>query len=141
MESSKHIGILLWKVNGTVRKPPQHGQQGQEQGQEQASSLQQGYQQQFFRNRMPPQHRQHQNTGQPQCDPSAMDVDRNQAQRLPMKCFKCNGLGHMAKKCQRNLDVRGMTYEEMAEHFETAATAAKDHKKLVKKKDFPAATQ
>jgi len=36
------------KVNGTVRKPPQHGQQGQGQGQEQASSLQQGYQRQFF---------------------------------------------------------------------------------------------
>jgi len=46
------------KVNGTVRKPPQHGQ-----GQEQALSLQQGYQWQFFRNQTPPQHGQHQNTG------------------------------------------------------------------------------
>ena len=61
------------KVNGTVRKPLQHGQQGQEQGQEQASSSQQGYQQQFFRNQMLPQH------GQLQHDPNAMDVDRNQA--------------------------------------------------------------
>ena len=69
------------KVNGTVRKPPQHGQ-----GQGQASSLQQGYQQQFFRNQMLPQH------GQPQHDPNAMEVDRNQARRPPMKCFKCNGL-------------------------------------------------
>jgi len=32
------------KVNGTVRKPPQHGQQGQGQGQGQALLLQQGYQ-------------------------------------------------------------------------------------------------
>jgi len=86
------------KVNGTVRKPPQHGQQGQGQGQGQASS-QQGYQQQFFRNQTPPQHRQCQNAGQPQHDPNAMDVDRNQVRRPPMKCFKCNGLGHMAKEC------------------------------------------
>ena len=89
------------KVNGTVRKPLQHGQ---EQGQ--ASLLQQGYQQQFFRNQMPPQHGQRQNTGQLQRDPNAMNVDRNQARRPPMKCFKCNGLGHMAKECWRNLDVR-----------------------------------
>jgi len=32
------------KVNGTVRKSPQHGQQGQGQGQGQTSFLQQGYQ-------------------------------------------------------------------------------------------------
>jgi len=59
---------------------------------------------------------------------------------LSMKCFKYNGVGHMAKECQRNLDIRGMMYEEMAEHFEAAATAAKDHEKLVKKKNFPTTT-
>ena len=126
------------KVNITVKKPPQHDQQGQGQGQ--ALSTQQGYQQQFFRNQMLPQYGQSQNTGQPQCDPNAMDVDRNQAQRPPMKCFKCNGLGHIAKEWQRNLDIRGMTYKEMAEHFEAAA-AAKDREELMKKKDFSAATQ
>jgi len=47
----------------------------------------------------------------------------------------------MEKECRRNLDVRGMTYEEMAEHFEAAAAAAKNHEELTKKKDFPAATQ
>jgi len=47
----------------------------------------------------------------------------------------------MAKECQRNLDVRGMMYEEMAEHFEATAAAAKDCEELAKKKDFPAATQ
>ena len=61
------------KVNGTVRKLLQHGQQGQGQGQGQALSLQQGYQQHFFRNQTPPQH------GQLQRDSNAMDVDRNQA--------------------------------------------------------------
>ena len=58
-----------------------------------------------------------------------------------MKCFKCNDLGHMTKECQRNLDVRGMMYEKMAEHFEAATTAAKDHEELAKKKDFSTTTQ
>jgi len=35
-----------------------------------------------------------------------------------------------------------MTYKEMAEHFEAAATAAaKDCEELTKKKDFPTAIQ
>jgi len=129
------------KVNRTVRRPPQYGQQEQGQGQGQASLSQQGNQWGFFRDQTLPQHGQHQDPKQLQHDPNMMDVDRNQARGLPMKYFKCNGLGHMARDCQRNLDVRGMTYEEMAEHFEAAAAAAKDHEKLVKKKDFPATTQ
>jgi len=67
------------KVNGTVRKPPQYGQQGHGQEQGQASSSLQENQRQFFRNQVLPQHGQHQNTGQLQRDPNAMDVDRNQA--------------------------------------------------------------
>jgi len=85
---------------------------------------------------VPPQHGQHQNTGQLQHDPNAMDVDRNQARRPPLKCFKCNGLGYMARDCQRQLDVRGMTYDQMAEYFEEMKAAAKDHEELAKKKDF-----
>jgi len=126
------------KVNGTVRKPLQYGQQ--EQGQGQASSSQEN-QQQFLRNQVPPQHGQRQNTGQLQCDPNAMDIDRNQAQRPPLKCFKCNGLGHMARHCQRQLDIRGMTYDQMAEYFEEMKAAAKDREELAKKKDFPDAAQ
>ena len=90
---------------------------------------------------MPPQHGQHQNTGQLQCDPNAIDIDRNQAQRPPLKCFKCNGLGHMARDCQRQFDVRGMTYDQMAEYFKEMKAAAEDRKELVKKKDFPNAAQ
>jgi len=47
----------------------------------------------------------------------------------------------MAKEYRRNLDVRGMMYEEMAEHFEATAAAAKDREELTKKKDFSTATQ
>jgi len=90
---------------------------------------------------VPPQHGQCQNTGQLQCDLNAMDVDRNQARRPPLKCFECNGLGHMARDCQRQLDIRGMTYDQMAEYFEEMKAAAKDHEELVKKKDFPNAAQ
>jgi len=129
------------KVNGTVRKPPQYDQQGHGQEQGQTSSSSQGNQRQFFRNQVPPQHGQHQNTGQLQCDPNAMDVDRNQARRPPLKCFKCNGLGHMARDCQRQLDVRGMTYDQMAEYFEEMKAAAQDREELAKKKDFPDVAQ
>jgi hypothetical protein len=99
------------KVNGTVRKPPQYGQGQKEPQSGQGSSSQQGYQRQFFRNQAPPQQAQRQNTGQPQRDPNAMDVDRNRAQRPPMKCFKCNGIRTYGKRlpktigCQRN-DIR-----------------------------------
>jgi len=125
------------KINRTVRKPPQYGQQGQGQ----ALSLSQGNQQQFFRNQVLLQHGQHQNTGQLQYDPNRMDIDRNQVRRPPLKCFKCNGLGHMARDCQRQLDVRGMTYDQMAEYFEEMKVAAKDCEELAKKRDFPDAAQ
>jgi len=47
----------------------------------------------------------------------------------------------MARDCQRQLDVRGMTYDQMAEYFEEMKAAAKDHEELAKKKDFPDAAQ
>ena len=71
---------------------------------------------------MPPQHGQCQNTKQLQRDPNAMNVD-------------------MARDCQRQLDVRGMTYDQMAEYFEEMKAAAKDREELAKKKDFPDAAQ
>jgi len=42
----------------------------------------------------------------------------------------------MARDCQRQLDVRGVTYNKMAEYFEEMKATAKDCKELAKKKDF-----
>ena len=47
----------------------------------------------------------------------------------------------MARDCQRQLDVRGMTYDQMAEYFEEMKAAAKDHEELVKKNNFPNVAQ
>jgi len=47
----------------------------------------------------------------------------------------------MARDCQRQLDVRGMTYDQMAEYFKEMKAAARDCKELTKKKDFPDAAQ
>jgi hypothetical protein len=81
-------------------------------------------------------------------DPNAMDVDtdlnrgqRGQQKRPPMKCFKCNGLGHFARDCRSQLNVRTMTYDEMREHFEQAEAARKDREVIRAKEDFPDATQ
>ena len=72
-------------------------------------------------------------------DPNAMDVDagrqqqqqqQQQVRRPQIKCFKCNGLGHMARDCRSKLDIRAMTYEEMREHFEQAEAARKDREEI-----------
>jgi len=49
--------------------------------------------------------------------------------------------GHMARDCQRQLDVRGMTYNQMAEYFKKMKASAKDQEELAKKKDFSNAAQ
>ena len=74
-------------------------------------------------------------------DPNAMDVDRTRQQMPPIKCFKCNKLGHMARDCKGRLDVRAMTHDEMMDYFEEQLTARKDREELKKKQDFPPATQ
>ncbi|KDQ24119.1 hypothetical protein PLEOSDRAFT_1086421 [Pleurotus ostreatus PC15] len=53
-------------------------------------------------------------------DPNAMDVDRSQ--RGLIHCYKCGGLGHMARDCKRRLDVRQMTYEDQQEYWQEELT-------------------
>ena len=80
-----------------------------------------------------------------QKDPNAMDVDQTQQRRPPIKCYKCQKMGHMMKDCQAPFNIRNMTYEELWNHFEQAKVAKKDRDairaKEQKEKDFPSATQ
>ena len=87
----------------------------------------------------------HQNTQSGQKDPNAMDVDRTQERRPPVKCYKCQKLGHMMKDCRAPFNIHNMTYEELRDHFEQAEAAKKDRDairaKEQKEKDFPSAAQ
>ena len=55
-----------------------------------------------------------------------MDVDRTQERRPPIKCYKCQKMGHMMKDCIAPFNIRNMTYEELRDHFEQAEAAKKD---------------
>ena len=87
----------------------------------------------------------HQDTHSGQKDPNAMDVDRTQEQRPPIKCYKCQKLGHMMKDCKAPFNIWNMMYEELRDHFDQAKVAKKDrdaiHAKEKAQQDFPAATQ
>ena len=76
-----------------------------------------------------------------QKDSTAMEVDRIQERRPPVKCYKCQKLGHMMKDCCAPFNIRNMTYEELHNHFEQAKAAKKDRDtiraKEQKQKDFP----
>ena len=80
-----------------------------------------------------------------QKDPNAMEVDRTQERRPPVKCYKCQKLGHMMKDCRVPFNIRNMMYEELHEHFDQAEAAKKDREaikaKEQKEKDFPGAAQ
>ena len=102
---------------------------------------------QTFRNPLQPYWRQQQQQ-QPQAsssrDPNAMDVDRNRAQRPPIKCYNCNKEGHMARDCKAQRSVRVMTQKEIRdarEYLDEQEAAAKDAEEIKKKEDFPAATK
>ncbi|KAG9221294.1 hypothetical protein CCMSSC00406_0010392 [Pleurotus cornucopiae] len=86
----------------------------------------------YYQRQTPPQQNQQQQQPQQQArptppapqiaarDPNAMDVDRSQ--RAPIRCYKCGGLGHMARDCKRRLDVRQMTYEDQQDYWREELT-------------------
>ena len=56
-----------------------------------------------------------------------MDVDRsNWGKRPPIKCYNCQGTGHMARDCRNERKVRQMTYNEMKECIEQQEALKKD---------------
>ena len=86
-----------------------------------------------------------QDTRSGQKDFNAMDMDHTQKQRPPIKCYKCQKMGHMMKDCRVPFNIRNMMYEELCDHFEQAEAAKKDRDairaKEQKEKDFSTATQ
>ena len=62
-----------------------------------------------------------------QKDPNAMDVDRsNWRKRPPIKCYNCQGTGHMARDCTQERKARQMTYAEMKDYIEQQEALRKD---------------
>ena len=86
-----------------------------------------------------------QNTQSGQKDSNAIDVDCTQEQRPPIKCYKCQKLGHMMKDCRAPFNIQNMMYEELHEHFDQAEVAKKDRGAISAKKkaqqDSPTTTQ
>ena len=93
----------------------------------------------------PPQQQVAPQSNKPE-DPNTMNVDRNrQWQRLPVKCYNCNGKGHFARDCQAWRRVRQLTFDEVKDLYKQMNAARKDCEEIAKKakeqKDFPNATQ
>ena len=69
-----------------------------------------------------------------QKDPNAMDVDRsNWGKRPPIKCYNCQGTGHMARDCRNERKVRQMMYSEMKEYIEQQEALKKDKEETDRK--------
>ena len=63
-----------------------------------------------------------------------MDVDRsNWGKRPPIKCYNCQGTGHMARDCRNERKVRQMTYAEMRDYVEAQEAQRKDKEEVDRK--------
>ena len=52
-----------------------------------------------------------------QKDPNAMDINRsNWGKRPPVKCYNCQGTGHMARDCRNERKACQMTYAKMKDY-------------------------
>ena len=80
-----------------------------------------------------------------QKDSNTMEVDKIQGRRPPVKCYKCQKLGHMMKGCHAPFNIQNMTYKELQNHFDQAEAVKKDRKVICMKEkvqqDFPITTQ
>ena len=62
-----------------------------------------------------------------QKDPNAMDVNRaNWGKRPPIKCYNCQGTGHMACDCTNERQARQMMYAKMKDYVEQQEALCKD---------------
>ena len=62
-----------------------------------------------------------------QKDPNAMDIDRSTwGKRPPIKCYNCQGTGHMARNCRNERKARQMMYAEMKDYIEQQEALKKD---------------
>ena len=69
-----------------------------------------------------------------QKDPNAMDVDRsNWGKRPPVKCYNCQGTGHMARECPNERKAQQMTYTEMRDYVEAQEAQRKDKEEIDRK--------
>ena len=56
-----------------------------------------------------------------------MDVDwLNWGKRPPVKCYNCQGTGHMARDCRNERKARQMMYAEMKDYVEQQEALRKD---------------
>ena len=69
-----------------------------------------------------------------QKDPNAMVIDRvNWGKCPPIKCYNCQGTGHMARDCTNTRQVRQMTYAEMKDYIKQQEALRKDKEETDRK--------
>ena len=66
-----------------------------------------------------------------QKNPNAMDVDRSTwGKRPPIKCYNCQGTGHMARDCRNERQAHQMMYAEMKDYIEQQEAQQEDKEEV-----------